>query len=677
MHDYAVYFATLILGVAIFYVFNAMDSQTVMMDVSKSTQDIIKLMNTTMSAISVFVSFVLGFLIIYASNFLMKRRKKEFAVYMILGMGRRRIAGILLIETILIGALSLVIGVCVGVAASQGMSVVVANMFEADMTQFQFVFSEHAFVMTVIYFVIMYLVVMVFNTLAVSRTKLINLLNAHKKGEKHTAKNPVFCMIVFLVSAVVLGSAYYNVTANVKNLTSEMDILMQIVKGIITTFLIFWSLSGLLMFAASRNKKFYYKKLNCFTVKELASRINTTVFSGSIICLMLFITICVLSSATSIKKSINDNLKELVPMDLNLIMNADVDDRENFQEITSISEIMERTDTDASKFKDVTEFVTYWNRDNHFTFADTLGEYAEVYIKMLGDNGWSNAEDYVRENAEEVMHISDYNRVAKAYGISQYTLAEDEYLIVANFESMVEVRNEGLKRGTEISIGGKSYHPKYKTCRNGYIAMQSNHSNFGVVVLPDSADLGDFEPYGAYYLANFDTDSDEEYKKLADQIDSEEFHARLNPENKSWAYVDVGSRTEIGANSIGLAAMIVFIGIYLGIIFMIASAAILALKELSEASDNREKYRVLRKIGVDEHVLHRSLFTQSAMFFGLPLVFACVHSIFGIQTCCYILETFGKSGLLWSILVTAALILAVYGVYFVITYFCSRRIIKE
>ena len=116
--DYAIYFFTLILGVAIFYVFNALDSQTVMMNVSSSTQELIDLMMSMLSGVSVFVSFILGFLIIYASRFLMKRRNREFGVYLTLGMSKRKISLILFFETLFIGVLSLIVGLAFGVVLS-------------------------------------------------------------------------------------------------------------------------------------------------------------------------------------------------------------------------------------------------------------------------------------------------------------------------------------------------------------------------------------------------------------------------------------------------------------------------------------------------------------------------------------------------------------------------------
>ena len=317
MKDYAIYFFTLILGVAIFYVFNSIGSQTAMMTVSKSTSEILKLMTQILSGVSVFVSFILAFLIIYASRFLMKRRKKEFGVYMTLGMSKRKISLILFFETLFIGIISLTVGLLAGTVLSQFMSVVVADMFEADMTKFKFVFSESACIKTLIYFGIMYLVVMIFNTFNISKCKLIDLIYGNRKSEAVKLKNPWLCIIIFMVSACALGYSYYAVTEGINEVLSTNKRMLAIIAiGSISTFFISWSLSGLILKIVKSNKKFYYKGLNSFTVRQISSKINTTVFSMTVICLMLFITICVLSSALSMKNSLNRSFESYAPRDV-------------------------------------------------------------------------------------------------------------------------------------------------------------------------------------------------------------------------------------------------------------------------------------------------------------------------------------------------------------------------
>lgn len=663
--DYAIYFFTLILGVAIFYVFNALDSQTVMMNVSKSTYDIIKLMNNMLAGVSVFVSFILGFLIIYASRFLIKRRNKEFGIYLTLGMSRRKISIILFIETLVIGIFSLIVGLGIGFILSQFMSILVANMFEADITNFKFIFSTSACIKCLIYFGIMYLLVMIFNTISVSKCKLIDLLYSNKKSEKIKLKNPLLCTIIFIIFATILGIAYYLVTGGVDKLQSASQILLPMVMGVVSTFFIFWSLSGLLLRIFTSMKKTYYKGLNSFTLRQFSSKINTTVFSMTIICLMLFVTICVLSSSLSIKNSMTKNLEELAPVDIQLtkIIAPDIENKEIVIDYDlSIKETLEKNHFDTkNNLKDLIEFNIY--EEDNLTLGNTLGEsFSKIYAKY---------KNLQYDSVETVMKISDYNKIAKLYGNKQYQLKENEYLIIADFNSMIEVRDEVLKEGQKLIIGGQNYYPKYKECQNGFIEISSNHINDGIILVPDHA----IEKLKVGYkglIANYKEKSKEKRVKIESEL-----HEIIEKIWDNTSLTTLNTKLDIAESSIGLGALVTFIGLYLGIIFLISSAAILALKELSESSDNKERFRMLRKIGTDEKMINQALFRQIAIFFMFPLVIAIIHSIFGIMFCNFILETFGNDQLLPSIIMTAIFIIIIYGGYFLITYICSKNIIRE
>ena len=264
--DYAIYFLTLVLGVAIFYMFNSLDSQQAMLEVSQSTRELIRLMISLLGMVSVFIAIILGFLIVYANNFLINRRKREFGIYMTLGMGKRQISKIIWIETILVGILSLIVGLVIGIFASQFMSILVAKLFEADMSEFTFVFSKDACIKTCIYFAIMYLAVIVFNTITISRYKLINLLTAIKRNETIKIKNPIIAVLVFIVSVVILGYAYYLVTGGVYSLNTANKLLKPIIMGIVGTLGIFWSLSGFILKLVQSSKKIYLKGTNMFVL---------------------------------------------------------------------------------------------------------------------------------------------------------------------------------------------------------------------------------------------------------------------------------------------------------------------------------------------------------------------------------------------------------------------------
>ena len=673
--DYAIYFFTLILGVAIFYVFNALESQTVLMDVSSSTKEIIKLMMTMLSSVSIFVSFILGFLIIYASRFLMKRRNKEFGVYLTLGMSKRKISMILFFETLFIGFLSLIVGLGLGVILSQFMSLFVANMFEADLTKFAFVFSSSACTKTIIYFSIMYLIVMIFNTFSISKCKLIDLLQGAKKSETIKLKNPILCILIFIISCIILGRAYYIVAFDTLSLQYAKDIIKPILMGVVSTFFIFWSFSGLILRITQSSKKFYYKGLNSFTLRQFSSKINTTVFSTTIICLMLFVTICLLSSCLTIKNSMNANIKELAPVDVMFTTNMNMDKYyDNFRSYGwndnqiknshyTTKEMFSLFDFDITKYlRDYIEVNTYATPDltmNH-TLGSKLNQIRTSFPFLQYDT------------MESIMKISDYNKVARFYGNEEYSLNSNEYMIVADFKSMVEVRNIALKNNEAINLFGNTLKPKYDSCQDGFVEMSSNHINTGIIIVPDNVIDEDYLIQN-HLIGNYLTSDKDEIIEIENNINA------LDKNSKSKEFLLPSGTTKLAIKeaTVGLTAMATFIGLYLGIIFLISSAAILGLKELSESSDNKERFRMLRKIGTDEKMINKALFRQIGIFFMLPLILALIHSVFGIKFAMVILEVFGDEQLLLSIIMTSVFIVFIYGGYFLITYYCSKNIIKE
>lgn len=660
--DYAIYFFTLILGVAIFYVFNAIDDQSVMMKVSSTTAEIIKLMTNVLSGVSVFVSIILAFLIVYASRFLIKRRNKEFGVYLTLGMSKKKISLILFIETLIIGIVSLVVGLGIGFLLSQLMSILVANMFEADLTRFQFVFSTNACIKTLIYFSIMYFVVMIFNTINISKCKLIDLMHYNKKSEKIKLKNPLFCTIVFIISCIALGFAYYQVTGGIEKMTNANSIFVPIGIGAVSTFFVFWSLSGLLLKIFISMKNAYYKGLNSFTLRQFSSKINTMTFSMTIICLMLFITICVLSSALSMKNSLNKNVIEFSPRDIEISKPANVDlevndftskQIENYK--LSFEEIFTKNGFDFKKFKNIVYFSLY--ADDYVTLKSTLGTYYKTAKKNYP---FLRYDDYI-----VLMKNSDYNNLANNFNLEKINLNSDQYAVVGNYKEMIDIKNEALKRNTEIIVNQRIYLPKYKKAINGFYEMGSQKSEIGFIVLPDDA-LNENQKISNKMVADYNGNQDDIEKDVTSFLN-----------NTSKYIITFNTKKDIRDASVGLGAIVTFLGLYLGIIFLISCAAILALKELSESSDNVEKFVVLRKIGVDEQELNKALFKQIGIFFMFPLILAIIHSIFGVMFCNNILKTMGVSFNLKSVIITSLFIIFIYGGYFFITYICSKNIIKE
>lgn len=680
LKDYAIYFLTLVLGVAIFYMFNSLDSQQAMLEVSQSTKDIIELLISMLGMVSVFVSVILGLLIVYANNFLIKRRKKEFGIYMTLGMGKWQISKIILLETFFVGLISLVIGIIIGVFGSQFMSIFVAKLFEADMSEFTFVFSKDACVKTCLCFAIMYIAVMIFHSFTISRYKLINLLNAEKKNEKVKMKNPILSLIVFLMACGILGYAYWKVTVNANTLT-ENQLLWPILLGIVGTILVFWSLSGFILQVVQKMKKYYLRDTNMFVLRQLNNKINTTVISMSVICLMLFLTITILSSSLSLRSTMQKDLLEMTPVDLNLSKLANLQESEtNFRgdvvtytkkqikdSKKSLQETLTDNGFDVRLLKDIVEIPIYQTEDVTWeTFFGNKLEELKAQYPMLN-----------YKYKESIVTISDYNQVAKLYGQEQYQLNEDEYIVLCDYEYMEKMRNQVLAEENPLEIAGKTYHSKYKECKSGFLEMSTSHVNTGIILVPDSCPMTEDMKKKIMLIANYNADTEEEKEEIEALFADE--NSQLNKSLQKQEIVLEGmTRISIIEGSVGLAAIVTFIAIYLGIIFLITSAAILALKQLTESSDNKQRYTILRKIGCEDKMINQALFRQIGIFFVMPLILAVVHSIFGIQFVFQVLSGIASvKDLLPSIIATVIVMGAIYGAYFLATYYCSKNIIRE
>lgn len=674
--DYTIYFLTLILGVAIFYMFNSLDSQEAMLVVNSSTRQIVKLMVGMINYVSVFVAVILGFLIVYANNFLIKRRKREFGLYMTLGMGKRQISGILLGETFLIGLISLVVGLVIGVFGSQLMSILVAKLFQADMSEYQFVFSDAACWKTCAYFGVMYAASMVLNIVIISRYKLIDLISAEKKNEKVRMKNPVICVLVFLAAAVTLGTAYYMVTGGLTQLDLMNQLVIPILMGIVSTFLIFWSVSGLALKVVQMRKGLYLKDSNIFVLRQIHNRINTTVVSMTIICLLLFMTITVLSTALSLNRVLTQDLEEMTPVDLNLYKTANLPDNGDYTQLQiedsqkPISDTLKENGLDMKVLKDVTEVATYTSTE--WTW--------ETSLQSVIESAKENYPMLMYDTAEEIIKLSDYNKIARLYGNREYELAEDEYLVLCDFDNMKNLRDMALKNGSEVAIGGKVYHSRYPECQEGYLVISTSHTNTGLMVVPDSCPLSEDMKERYYLMADYNADTKEEKYQTEAMFTNygDGDHELMENLEEKQIRLDGVSKISIIESSKGLSTIISFIAIYLGIIFLIASSAILALKELTENSDNRHRYTILRKIGMDEKMIHQTLFRQIGIFFMAPLVLAVVHSIFGIQFALKIVAVQVETReMLPSVIATAVFLILVYGGYFLATYMESKNIIRE
>lgn len=644
LKDYTIYFLTLVFGVCIFYTFNSIESQKVMMDLTDMQAAAFQLIDVVMGVASVFISFVLGFLIVYANNFLIRRRKKEFGIYMTLGMENKQLSRLIFIETMLIGVVSLVVGVALGVLLSQGLSIFTAKLFKVNLVNFTFVFSKIAFIKTLVCFGLIYLVVLIFNSFTIRKVKLIDLLNSAKKNESLKVKNIWISVITFVISIVMIGSAYFIVLKNGVAIASPTAIGIPVLLGSIGTLLFFFSLSGFLLKIMQNNKKFYLKDLNMFVLRQINSKINTTFISMTFICLMLFIAICTFSSGFGISRGLNKDVQDLTQFDSS-IWNLNGD---------NIEDLLGKNNLD-----DISNYAEYTNYNSEVP-----------YSKFLSKNGIEKGSSYYPVFADSNINtitLSDFNGLLILLGKDTVELGQNEYLAFGDIDDMQAVIQEAIDNNTKININGKELSPSSNKVFNIVAYDSTLKNNICTFVVNDDVVNG---------LTAINTYLNVNYKD--DKLKSEEAINKLIKDNnaKDGTQIYYISKENVEATTAGLGAVVSYLAIYMGVIFLITSAAVLALQQLCESADNIYRYELLKKVGVDEKIINKSLFTQIGIYFIIPLALALVHSIAGLKFAQGIVSIVGDGSMMKYILITLVVLIIIYGGYFIATYNGSKKMIK-
>ncbi|MBS7130413.1 MAG: ABC transporter permease [Clostridium sp.] len=653
--DYVIYFLTLTFAVCIFYSFNSISSQKAMMDVTNSKAEIIQMLSKIISMTSVFVSIILGFLIIYANNFLIKRRKREIGLYMTLGMGKRKISYLLIKETFLIGLLSLGFGLIAGVVVSQGLSLFTSKLFEVNVSKFNFVFSPSAAIKTSLYFGIIFILVMIFNTLVISKYKLIDLLRAGRKNESIKIKSTKVSFLLFLLSIILIGVAYLIILKfGFDNGISYVQV--SVILGIVGTVLLFLSLSGFLINALEKSEKFYLRNLNMFVLRQINSKVNTTYISMSVISLMLFLTITLLSTGVSFKNSLQTTLKNNTPYDVTFYSFSTED-----EEITNISKSLDKIGLDYNNtFREYLSYNLY-----------TSDEGIKQYIYNYGNDKVKKNLDFYDKNLDCIA-ISDYNKLRAMAGESTFNPQKDEVILISNVNDYDKAVNKFIENNKTIRISNNDYRIINEKALKDNLETSALATKFMVAVLPDEV-VKDMEISTTYLSGN--------YKEKSEKIENEIYDVFAGFTTRKYSYDEYGfvlgeTRDMAYDASVGMSVTVMYIGIYLGVIFLISSTAILALQQLSEASDNIERYEVLKKIGTSSKNINKAVFSQVFIYFMMPLTIAIIHSIVGIIVASKVISMFGASSILVSAIITAIIIIMVYGGYFLTTYVGYKNIIK-
>ena len=646
LKDYSIYFFTLVVAVSIFYIFNSLEAQKSILILSETKQDMIQSIIVIMNYLSVFVSIILGFLIIYSNNFIIKRRKKEIGLYLTLGMSKRKVSTMLVIETIVIGLFSLLVGLILGVFISQGLSILTAKLFEVNLSNYTFVFSEKALYKTIIYFGLIFVLVMIFNIITLTKYKLINLLTATKQNEKVKFRNKYTITISFILAIVLIAYAYHLLFQGTLFMMDKKTLTM-IISGSLGTLLFFYSLSGFILTITKKIKKIYYKDLNMFNLKQINNQINTSVISTTIISLMLLLTIGILACSVTMTNAFNNDIEENNQQDFTIYSH----NRYIEGEYTNLNQII----TNKYFKQEVKEYTKYdiYNIKNLTTINMMTDQDKQQLKKKYGN---------LIELNTQVMVIkqSDYNNIMNIQNKPKINIKEDEYLETTNIDTLIEYLTPFYKKQNKININNNYLKPATKEIIKLAPENSSSNNNTGIIVINDKY-LKNQKPIQSIIIGNYKDNNKEKREQ--------NFLKSLTTENQNLL---ITTKIDMVTQSLGLKVMLIYVGLYLG-----SSVTILAITELSTSSDNKERYKILKELGASNKMINKALFTQIAIIFILPLAVALFHAAVGLTEINSLIKMLADIKIGKSLLLTSIFIVLIYGGYFLATYKISKRIIKD
>ncbi|HBH3031623.1 TPA: ABC transporter permease [Clostridioides difficile] len=669
LKNYLIYFITLVFGVIILYTFNSLDNDIAILSNNALLSSSISFVRGIVSIFSILVCIIFAFLIIYANNYLMKQRKKEFGIYSILGMDRRDINKLMFREmmiigifSLIIGIFSLIIGIVFGVFISKGLSIFALKMLGISSSGFSF--SILTTIKTIVFFGIVLLLVNKFNKKTIKKYKLIDLLNANKKNEVSVAKGKKSNLILFFLSIVSIVLAYI-IPLKMKISTFVLCIcLILILVGI---YLFFMSVSDFIMLKIKKHRFIYYKNLNPFTVSQISSQIKTMSMSITMICMLLFSSLIVIPFGISFGTYLIDDLQEATPYDVTLsklFMNGDniveysTKKSDINSKIPSLKDELIANDFPLISFSKSTSDLRIYNLKNISQY-DFITNDKDKTIKL-------------KDNKLHIVSISDYNSTRKQSGLKEINLKDNEFAINCASENYRQFYEKYIKSQPQnyITLNGVKLKLNQTSLYTNSYNTNTVPLDLGTIIVPDAV-IKDLNPIMITLnidykerSSNLENKFMDSYYKFEEKID--------NSEDYSILYKSV-----IDGEKRALNTSFSFVAIYIGIILLISAGAILALQQLIESTVNKERFKLLSKLGVNKKDMKKAIFIQISILFAVPLILALINALFISKVLFVIMPFIAETGVITNMLLTLGLIIIVYGIYFIASLLESLNIVNN
>lgn len=660
--DYMIYFITLSFGVALLYSFNSIDNILSNLMGNGMLDAYIYMSRGILGGFSIIICLVFGFLITYSNNFIMKKRKREFGIYITLGMDKRDINKLMLKENTIIGFLSLCVGLIFGIFASQGIGIIIFKMINIDSLAFKFSVSISAIIKTILLFGFVLLLVNIFNKKNIEKYKLIDLINSNKKNESFTNDKGIKNIIVFILSIMlILGSYMILKTLFEPNNTIISICIVLILLG---TYLFFISISDFVLKQIKKRKKLYYDNLTMFTISQMSSRIKSMSLSITVICLVIFAALVIIPFGMGFADYLKQDLGVTTPFDATVTRyNNRIKDENVFNEEKVYSDDKLLTTETYNTLKDTLV-------KGGFPYDDLVSKSAEVKLYELKNITFNKIFNNVKNDYDiPIMGITDYNKIRKQQGLKEIDLKNNEFVLNGNGPKAKKLLDGLINNNMALKLNINNHKLKFLNISSDIYYHNSNIVPDSITLIVPNQVLENLYPTMTCLNVN--------YIKSNNEYDNKFSHELINFSDNESYDLNFESKLVIDGEKISLNVVFSFISIYLGIILLISVGAILALKQISESTSNKERFDTLRKLGVKEKDMKKSIFIQVLILFSMPLILATIHSIFVSNLLYEVILELSSVGLYKNICVSSAIVAVIYGSYFFASYYESLSIINN
>ena len=653
LKDYLIYIITVVMAFSLIFAFNFVSFSSDITQLSEMMENL----KYAIIFVTCIIVFVIAWLINYTMKFMFEKRSKEFGTYMLLGIEKKDINKMFLSENIILGLISFVISFFVGTVLGNIISAVVMNLFEMPY-KIKLSITLTPVLLSTLYFILIYLFTLFRSSRRMKKMKIHDLLYLEKKNEEKLWKRKKYRNILFIIFVILEISGLYLcdhafVISNDPSMVNYLGI--SILLLIISIYGITFTLGDFILAFINKRRKMKYSKDNLFVAKNFEAKSRTIGFTLGTLSLLITLTLVCMNMSFIMKDAFENNIEQQAPYDI-LVEGM-------------YSDVEESWTGKQDNRKKAWEYIDYIHKNYeieeelHYQILTLQDHQVAKHIKDIGNNGLYDYDTYLK--------VSDYNKLLEMLGEKPIHLKENEYFVTGD-KTVQKYLKEIEKEKDNITINGKKLSLKSATIENFRLGWSTGNSF--LIVIPDNI-AKNMQVVTELYAFDTKEETTESDNAKLEKLGYYEF----KDGDSYFAYFPVTVRGYYESSNKTAMTIFSFSLLYVSIIFITVVGTILSIQTLSDSNKNKYQYKLLKKLGVEEKNIKKTIKKQITCNFLFPALYPIIIAIatsFSINRLFYAI-TSANMNYLTSILITIGIFAIIYGIYYIATYITFKNNIEE